>query len=185
VSRVDVPVWTWDAVVRAHAARVYRLAYRLTGNRRDADDLTQDVFARVFHHLPSYRPGGGTFEAWLHRVTTALFLDSVRRRQGNRLDEVRRDDEQVQAALNTLPPPFRTAVVLRDVEGLAYDEIAAVLHVRAGTVATRIHRGRCLLRTALADPPPADYMSSTTSVAGREQHSNAAPGGGGSSGIGA
>ena len=72
--------WTppsWDEVVRTHSARVYRLAYRLTGNAHDAEDLTQEVFVRVFRSLSSYTPG--TFEGWLHRITTNLFLDGVRR----------------------------------------------------------------------------------------------------------
>ena len=79
--------WTppsWDEVVRDHADRVYRLAYRLTGNPHDAEDLTQDVFVRVFRSLSSYTPG--TFEGWLHRITTNLFLDQVRRKQRIRFD---------------------------------------------------------------------------------------------------
>ena len=73
--------WTppsWDEVVREHADRVYRLAYRLTGNPHDAEDLTQETFVRVFRSLANYKPG--TFEGWLHRITTNLFLDMVRRR---------------------------------------------------------------------------------------------------------
>ena len=68
---VDVP--TWDEVVEQHSDRVFRLAYRLTGNRHDAEDLTQEVFVRVFRSLDTYTPG--TFEGWLHRITTNLFLD--------------------------------------------------------------------------------------------------------------
>ena len=64
---------SWDDVVRDHGARVYRLAYRLTGNQHDAEDLTQEVFVRVFRSLSQYTPG--TFEGWLHRITTNLFLD--------------------------------------------------------------------------------------------------------------
>src|SRR5215831_4943891 len=75
---------TWEEIVREHSARVYRLAYRLTGNRQDAEDLTQEVFVRVFRSLSSYTPG--TFEGWLHRITTNLFLDSARRRQRIRFD---------------------------------------------------------------------------------------------------
>src|SRR5256885_15508574 len=78
----DIVVWTWDAVVRAYAARVFRLAYRLTGNRHDAEDLTQDVFVRVFRSLADYTPG--TFEGWLHRITVNLFLDRVRRAEERR-----------------------------------------------------------------------------------------------------
>jgi RNA polymerase sigma-70 factor, ECF subfamily len=172
----DIAVWTWDAVVRAHAARVYRLAYRLTGNRHDAEDLTQDVFVRIFRYLPTYRPGVGTLEGWLHRVTTNLFIDQARRRQRIRLEpldgdwesqagsvatpdelyEARAVDDDVQTALEALPLDFRTAVVLRDVEGLAYDEIATALNIKVATVATRIHRGRRLLREALTDRPRAE-----------------------------
>ena len=72
---------TWDDVVE-HRSLVYRLAYRLTGNPQDAEDLTQDVFVRVFRSLSSYRPG--SFEGWLHRITTNLFLDGVRRRARQR-----------------------------------------------------------------------------------------------------
>src|ERR1700741_4266350 len=76
------PEWnlpTWEGIVRTHSARVSRLAYRLTGNPHDAEDLTQEVFVRVFRSLSSYTPG--TFEGWLHRITTNLFLDSARRKQ--------------------------------------------------------------------------------------------------------
>jgi RNA polymerase sigma-70 factor (ECF subfamily) len=69
---------SWDDIVRQHADRVYRLAYRLSGNRSDAEDLTQETFVRVFRSLADYTPG--TFEGWLHRITTNLFLDMVRRR---------------------------------------------------------------------------------------------------------
>ena len=75
---------TWDEVVERHSDRVYRLAYRLTGNRHDAEDLTQEVFVRVFRSLSTYTPG--TFEGWLHRITTNLFLDQARRKQRIRFD---------------------------------------------------------------------------------------------------
>ena len=164
------PEWsppTWDEVVRTHSARVYRLAYRLTGNPHDAEDLTQDVFVRVFRSLSSYTPG--TFEGWLHRITTNLFLDMVRRKARIRFDALPDDaervaskdrgpaqvyddthfDHDVQAALDALPPDFRAAVVLCDLEGLSYEEIAATLGIKIGTVRSRIHRGRSQLRAAL------------------------------------
>src|ERR671923_97128 len=78
------PLPSWDEIVRTHSARVYRLAYRLTGNKHDAEDLTQEVFVRVFRSLSSYTPG--TFQGWLHRITTNLFLDMVRRRQRIRFE---------------------------------------------------------------------------------------------------
>ncbi|MFC6092135.1 MULTISPECIES: RNA polymerase sigma factor SigE [Saccharothrix] len=159
--------WTvpsWDQVVREHADRVYRLAYRLTGNQHDAEDLTQETFIRVFRSLASYKPG--TFEGWLHRITTNLFLDMARRRSRVRMealpeehDRIRGDDPspeevydethldpELQAALDELPPEFRAAVVLCDVEGLSYEEIGATLGIKLGTVRSRIHRGRQALR---------------------------------------
>ena len=75
---------TWDEIVDQHSDRVYRLAYRLTGNPHDAEDLTQEVFVRVFRSLSTYTPG--TFEGWLHRITTNLFLDQARRKQRIRFD---------------------------------------------------------------------------------------------------
>ncbi|GAB3245738.1 hypothetical protein GCM10027456_16180 [Kineosporia babensis] len=169
--------WTppsWDEIVREHSARVYRLAYRLTGNQHDAEDLTQEVFVRVFRSLSSYTPG--TFEGWLHRITTNLFLDQARRKQRIRFDNLTDEvtdrlpgreagperawehnnlDYDVQRALDALPPDFRAAVVLCDIEGLSYEEIAATLDVKLGTVRSRIHRGRALLREELAHRRPA------------------------------
>jgi RNA polymerase sigma-70 factor (ECF subfamily) len=163
---------TWEQVVRDHSARVYRLAYRLSGNPQDAEDLTQETFVRVFRSLAEFSPG--TFEGWLHRITTNLFLDLVRRRQRIRFDALPDDterlpgrapspeqvyadthlDPQIQAALDALSPEFRVAVVLCDIEGLTYEEIAATLGIKLGTVRSRIHRGRVQLRQALAHLAP-------------------------------
>jgi RNA polymerase sigma factor (sigma-70 family) len=164
---------TWEEVVREHSARVYRLAYRLTGNSHDAEDLTQEVFVRVFRSLPGYTPG--TFEGWLHRITTNLFLDMARRRQRIRFEglgeetEARLDggeptpaqafedrhlDDDIQAALKALAPEYRAAVILCDIEGLSYEEIAATLGIKLGTVRSRIHRGRAQLRAALEHRRP-------------------------------
>jgi RNA polymerase sigma factor (sigma-70 family) len=164
---------SWGDVVAEHSARVYRLAYRLTGNRQDAEDLTQEVFVRVFRSLSSYTPG--TFEGWLHRITTNLFLDQARRKAKIRFDTLGDDggngltsrsagpdralletmfDDDVEAALADLPPDFRAAVVLCDVEGLTYEEIADVLSLKLGTVRSRIHRGRSMLRKSLAHRAP-------------------------------
>src|SRR3954470_9891980 len=127
---------TWDEIVDHHSDRVYRLAYRLTGNRHDAEDLTPEVFVRGFRSLATYTPG--TVWGWLHRITTTLFLDQPRRKQRIRFDAMteeradrltsaspspdsaysdQRFDDDVERALGTLPPDFRAAVVLCDVEG--------------------------------------------------------------------
>ena len=84
---------SWDELVREHGDRVYRLAYRLSGNAHDADDLTQETFIRVFRSLSSYQPG--TFEGWLHRITTNLFLDMVRRRNRIRMEALPEDYDRV------------------------------------------------------------------------------------------
>jgi len=163
---------TWQELVRDHSAQVYRLAYRLTGNAYDAEDLTQDVFVRVFKSIHTFQPG--TLEGWLHRITTNLFLDQARRRQRIRMDSmsVAPDhvwgsatgpedlhvdaelDADVAAALEALSPEQRVAVVLCDIEGLSYEEIASVLDVKIGTVRSRIARGRAALREALAHRAP-------------------------------
>lgn len=169
----DVP--DWHTIVEQHSDRVYRLALRLTGNRHDAEDLTQEVFVRVFRSLHTYTPG--TFEGWLHRITTNLFLDQARRKQRIRFDALsderaarlastaaapeaayadRTFDDDVEAALAALPPDFRAAVVLCDIEGLSYEEIAEILGAKLGTVRSRIHRGRAMLRTALAHRAPGE-----------------------------
>jgi RNA polymerase sigma factor (sigma-70 family) len=179
--------WTppsWDEIVSQHSARVYRLAYRLTGNPHDAEDLTQEVFVRVFRSLSTYTPG--TFEGWLHRITTNLFLDQARRKAKIRFDALTDDadaripsraaspdaavmdgmfDEDVESALAELPPSFRAAVVLCDVEGLTYEEIADVLDLKLGTVRSRIHRGRAMLRRALAHRAPSGGRARYSGVA--------------------
>ncbi|AZG44803.1 RNA polymerase sigma factor SigE [Gordonia insulae] len=163
----DTLMPSWDDLVREHADRVYRLAYRLSGNQHDAEDLTQETFIRVFRSLSNYKPG--TFEGWLHRITTNLFLDMVRRRSKIRMealpeeyDRVPADtpdpqqifhdanlDPDLQEALDALPPEFRAAVVLCDIEGLSYEEISTTLGVKLGTVRSRIHRGRQTIRDHL------------------------------------
>ncbi len=165
---------SWDKIVDQHSDRVYRLAYRLTGNVADAEDLTQDVFVRVFRSLDTYTPG--TFEGWLHRITTNLFLDGARRKQRIRFDALsderaarlttlggtpheqysdRTFDADIEWALAQLPPEFRAAVVLCDIEGLSYEEIAEIMDAKLGTVRSRIHRGRAMLRRHLAHRAPA------------------------------
>jgi RNA polymerase sigma-70 factor (ECF subfamily) len=171
---------SWDELVRQHADRVYRLAYRLSGNQHDAEDLTQETFIRVFRSVQNYQPG--TFEGWLHRITTNLFLDMVRRRSRIRMEALPEDYDRVpadepnpeqiyhdsrlgadlQAALDSLPPEFRAAVVLCDIEGLSYEEIGATLGVKLGTVRSRIHRGRQALREYLAAHPQDSGISANS-----------------------
>jgi len=174
------PELTWERIVEEHSGRVYRLAYHLTGNQHDAEDLTQDVFVRVFNSLSQFKPG--TFEGWLHRITTNLFLDRMRRKKRIRFDFMADDDaavstsdsfdrhersgqpedafdmshlgDDIVAALGDLPPEYRAAVVLSDIEGLSYEEIAATLGIKMGTVRSRLSRARAKLRESLAHRAP-------------------------------
>ena len=143
------------------------MAYRLTGNDADAQDLVQEVLLRVRRGLATYRPG--SLEAWLSRITTNAFLDETRRRKRRPSEPLPEDPDRVlaggedaatalaaatlsddvQGALRALPDEYRAAVVLCDVVGLPYGEIADQLGVPVGTVRSRIHRGRALLRSVL------------------------------------
>lgn len=144
------------------------MAYRLTGNADDAQDLVQEVLLKVRKGLETYRPG--SLEGWLSRITTNTFLDETRRRRRRPVDQLPDEPDRVlppgpgadvalaaealpddvQAALAHLPEEYRVAVVLCDVVGLSYLEIGEALDVPVGTVRSRIHRGRALLRKVLA-----------------------------------
>lgn len=159
----EVP--TWEDVARTHGRFLYNVAYRLSGNDDDAYDLVQEALLRVRKGLETYRPG--SMEGWLSRIVTNVFLDEVRRKRRRPVEVMPEDSERllpstpgadeptdglsddVQAALRRLPEDFRTAVVLCDVVGLSYEEIAEAISVPVGTVRSRIHRGRRLLRVAL------------------------------------
>lgn len=137
-------------------------------NHDDAQDLVQDVLLRVQRGLATYQPG--SMEAWLSRITTNAFLDRVRRQKRRPTDALPEDDpdrvlppsdsaadaldaavlpEHLQEALADLPEDYRAAVVLCDVLGFSYEEIAESLDIPVGTVRSRIHRGRARLRTAV------------------------------------
>lgn len=154
-------------MARDHGRFVYTVAYRLTGDHQEAQDLTQEVLVRVERGLATYRPG--SMEAWLGRITTNAFLDEVRRRKRRPTVPLPDDPERVlggdggadevlartvlpddvEAALASLPEEYRVAVVLCDVVGYRYDEIAETLDLPVGTVRSRIHRGRSRLRDVL------------------------------------
>ena len=158
---------TWEEIARDHGRFLYTVAYRLTGNDADAQDLVQDVLLRVRRGLETYRPG--SLEGWLSRITTNAFLDEVRRKRRRPTVALPDDPDRVlmgaedadaalaslrlpdhvQDALRALPDDFRAAVVLCDVVGLSYEEIADQLAIPVGTVRSRIHRGRAVLRGVL------------------------------------
>ncbi len=162
----------WENLVKIHTRRVYAIAYRFTGSEQSAQDLTQEVFLRVFRSLKSFRAGEGSFTVWLGRLTRNLLIDHYRRSKMERatssLEEQlpmieertaetrtegllagREAGEALQAALAKLSPELRETVILRDLEELEYREIAQVLQVPEGTVKSRLNRGRAELARIL------------------------------------
>lgn len=183
----------FDELYRRTVDRVFGLALRLSGDREDAAELTQEVYVRVFRHLERFR-GQSSLETWIYRVT----LNHCRSRLGRRrlpflplfgrsdegreapavepVDPARGPEERataeetrrrVTAALGELALPFREAVVLRDLEGLDYAEIAELLAVPIGTVRSRIARGRDQLRQVLERSAHAGRAASVVPGRGR------------------
>jgi RNA polymerase sigma-70 factor (ECF subfamily) len=161
----------WHELVRRHTRRVFGLAYRFSGRVDEAEDLTQEVFVKVYERLGRYRPEDGSFGTWLMTVARNHAIDNYRRRREERLrtfDGVEdlerfasRDERQdhsyereerarlVRRAVRSLPRELREALVLCDLQGLAYEDIATTLDVPLGTVKSRINRGRLELARRL------------------------------------
>jgi len=164
----------WEELVRIHTRKIYALCFRFTGSRQEAQDLTQEVFLRVFRTMKTFRSAEGSFTTWLTRVTRNLLVDHYRRtRQERATDSIeeqlpvleeagaaasirpdnaiagREASELLQAALRRLSPDLREAVILRDLQEMEYREIAAVLQIPEGTVKSRINRGRAELARLL------------------------------------
>ena len=165
----------WEELVRRHTRRVFGLCYRFTGNSTEAEDLSQEVFLRIYRTLPSYRSAFGAFPTWLTSVTRNLLVDHYRRTRRDRITDSIEDampkleekhssaktpdrlaqaaelSVQLQRGLTRLSPELREAVILRDLQGLEYNEIQLVLQVPEGTVKSRINRGRIELARILTE----------------------------------
>src|SRR3984957_18041709 len=159
----------WEELVRVHTRRVYAICYRFTGSDHKAQDLTQEVFLRVFRSLKNFRAGEGSFSVWLGRLSRNLLIDDYRKNKLDRASDSleerlpmienatalsaradgmlagREASEMLQAALQRLSPELRETVILRDLEELEYREIAEVLRIPEGTVKSRLNRGRAEL----------------------------------------
>ena len=168
----------FDRLVQRYHKQAYNVAYRLTGNHSDAEDLCQEAFVRAFRFFHTYRREL-PFDNWLFRIMSNLFVDEVRKRsrmktqsldaprggenseshtyleipdQRSQPDKVvlhEELDDEIQKALATIPSDFRMAVILADIEGLSYEEISRAMGCSIGTVRSRLHRGRKLLRAQL------------------------------------
>ncbi len=163
----------WEALLRVYARKIYSVCYRFTGRAEEAEDLTQEVFIKIFQTLRSFDSKQGSFATWLHRVARNHLVDHYRRTKKDRMTESIDEDagliaekpspgsgpaghveaqerkEQLQRALDRLSPDLREAVILRDLQDLDYLEIAQVLGVPHGTVKSRINRGRLELARVL------------------------------------
>jgi RNA polymerase sigma-70 factor (ECF subfamily) len=164
----------WEELIRQHTRKVYGLCYRFTGSGAQAQDLTQEVFLRVFRTLRTFRAAEGSFGTWLARLTRNLLIDHYRRTRQERVTDSieeqlprmeeasagladppdqlvkgRETSEILQAALQKLSPDLREAVILRDLQEMEYREIATVLNIPEGTVKSRINRGRAELARLL------------------------------------
>ncbi len=163
----------WEELVKGYTKRVYSICYRFLGKDGEAQDLTQDVFLRVFKTLGSFRAGEGSFTVWLTRLTRNLLVDNYRRTKNQRVTDAieeklpmleertaqsartdgllagREAGELIQAALQKLSPELRETVILRDLEEMEYREIARTLDVPEGTVKSRLNRGRAELARVL------------------------------------
>lgn len=154
-------------LVRRHERRTYNLAYRILGRAEDAQDATQDAFVSCYRHLGSFR-GESAFTTWLHRITVNACYDYVRRRGPDAVaadelpdpapaaDHAERTAAavDVQRALLQVPIEFRAALVLHDLQGMPYEDVASALDVPVGTVKSRLHRGRLALARALTGEHP-------------------------------
>ena len=163
----------WDDLVRVHTRRVYGLCYRFTGSDAEAQDLTQEVFLRIFRTLRTFRSAEGSFVTWMARLTRNLLIDHYRRTKQDRatdsiedqlpvleehLDAAAKPDrvlagretsEILRAALQRLSPDLRETVILRDLQDMEYREIALILRIPEGTVKSRLNRGRAELARIL------------------------------------
>lgn len=163
----------WEEIVTHFSRRIFNLAYRFTSNAEAAEDLTQDVFIRIYRTLDQYDAKQGDLANWLMRLARNLIIDDYRHRQRNPQNSMAEavDDHQyhlravggsahrelerrelaaqVQDGINKLPPDLKTCVILRDIEELSYQEIVDVLQIPEGTVKSRINRGRIELAKIL------------------------------------
>ena len=163
----------WEDLIKLHTRKVFNLCYRFTGRPSEAEDLTQEIFIKIFQTLRSYDVAQGTFATWLSRVARNHLVDHYRRTKKDRITssldeeegaiertpsltagpgahvESRERKELLQMGLDKLSPDLREAVILRDLNDLDYDEIARVLGVPQGTVKSRINRGRLELARVL------------------------------------
>lgn len=177
---------SFDDLMRKHYRAVYSVAYRLSGHRADAEDLTQEAFLRAYRFFHRYN-NEMPFENWMYRITRNAFVDMIRRRPSKQpisLDQpmnassddqrhfeladsthepqsvmmAHEVDHNLQLALNTLSPDFRETVILADMQGMSYEEIAELLGCSQGTVRSRLHRARRAMKDWLVTNAGSEFL---------------------------
>jgi RNA polymerase sigma-70 factor (ECF subfamily) len=163
----------WETLVRTYSKRIYNLAYRFTKKFHAAEELTQDVFVKIYQNLGSFRPESGSLQSWIMRVGRNLIIDQYRHSHWEKnvagseeLETVDFEDKErpdsyqtlfqrekaklLMDGLHSLPEELKQAVLLRDLEEMTYQEIADLLRIPEGTVKSRINRGRIELARVLS-----------------------------------
>lgn len=165
-------VQAFEELMQSHESRIYAIALRMMGNREDAQDCAQEAMVRIYRAMGSFK-GQSALATWIYRITMNTCLDELRRRKarkGTSLDSLvdngwsptdtgdtpeehgLRVEKQnaLNQAIQSLPDDMRAAIILRDVKGYSYDEIASILDANVGTIKSRISRGREKLREILS-----------------------------------
>jgi len=164
----------WEMIVNSHEKRVFNLCYRFTRHRDDAEEFTQEVFLRVYQNLKTFRADSGCLQNWILRLGKNLLIDSYRQKLRFRgtlgtegLKQIDVEDQKTPSpyrateqsentlvllsGLKSLSSDTRTAIILRELDGLSYDEIGRLMRAPVGTVKSRVSRGRLKLAVALCE----------------------------------
>jgi RNA polymerase sigma-70 factor (ECF subfamily) len=159
--------YAWEYIVRTFSRRIYNMAYQITMNPDEAEDLTQEIFIKLYNSLNKYT-FGSNFKVWLFRLAKNHIIDWYRKKKyvNSKIEEMKREilidyhsnsfkdtveelKEKVRKGIEYLDLQFKIPLILRDLQGLSYEEISKILDIPVGTVKSRINRGRILLSQIL------------------------------------
>jgi len=158
-ARLPGTALDFEDLYRQYKAKVFSTAYRMLSNHADAEDVTQDIFVKVFQKLPTFR-GDSAVSTWIYRIAVNACLDFRRRRKRHETVPLNDEAEQVSVGLNLgrliegvipkMPAGYREVFVLHDIQGLKHEEIGKILGITDGASKSQLHRARAFLRRELA-----------------------------------